>query len=164
MPLLQQRPELRGRIELDLAGVQSPADHDVASATTDVRMLGYVEHPHAVSLMRSADLLFLPMHDLPPGRRATIVPGKTYEYLAAGRPILAAVPDGDARDILVEAGNAFVCRPADYEAMTEIISNRMDAFAAAESPTPPDPDVVERYEYGRLAREMAEFFDAVLAG
>ncbi len=34
--------------------------------------------------MRSADLLFLPMQNLPPGVRATIVPGKTYEYLASG--------------------------------------------------------------------------------
>ena len=40
----------------------------------------------------------LPMQDLRAGVRATIVPGKTYEYLATGRPILAAVPDGDARD------------------------------------------------------------------
>ena len=61
--------------------------------------------------MRSADLLFLPMHDLPPGRRAGLVPYKTYEYLAAERPILAAVPDGDARDILSRVSHATLCRP-----------------------------------------------------
>ena len=52
--------------------------------------------------MRSADLLFLPMHDVPPGSRVGIVPGKTYEYLAWETPILAAVPDGDIAEILTE--------------------------------------------------------------
>ena len=59
------------------------------------------------------------MHDLRPGSRARIVPGKTYEYLAAGRPILAAVPDGDARDFLSQCGTALLCRPDDVEGMVQ---------------------------------------------
>ena len=158
--LLERRPELRGRIEIHLAGVQSAADRDVSSKYAEVKLLGYLEHPDAVSLIRSADLLFLPMHDLPPGHRATIVPGKTYEYLAAGRPILAAVPDGDARDILLEAGSAFVCRPADSARMCEILSSRVDAFMAGEPAPVPDHRVVDRYEYDRLASELRTFFEA----
>ena len=33
-----------------------------------VRHHGYLEHGESLALMRSADLLFLPMHDLPPGQ------------------------------------------------------------------------------------------------
>ena len=62
--------------------------------------------------MRSADLLFLPMHDLPPGARAGLIPYKTYEYLAAGRPILAAVPDGDVRDMLARSRTSRWYAPA----------------------------------------------------
>ena len=58
---------------------------------------GYLAHDESLALVRSADLLLLPMQDLPAGTRAGLVPGKTYEYLASGRPILAAVPEGDAR-------------------------------------------------------------------
>jgi hypothetical protein len=70
-------------------------------------MRSYVPPAESVALIRLADLLFLPMRDLPPGVRVTIVPGKTYEYLASRRPILAAVSDGDARDLL-ESGGAFL--------------------------------------------------------
>ena len=87
------------RIEVHLAGNLS-GDDQAAISTDVVRSRGYLSHAESIALMRSADLLFLPMHDLPVGRRARIVPGKTYEYLGAGRPILAAVPDGDARDLL----------------------------------------------------------------
>ena len=133
--LLDRRPELRGRIELHLAGVQSPADQDVSAGSVDVRWLGYLDHPDAVAdaLRRSP---VSPMHDLPPGHRATIVPGKTYEYLASGRPILAAVPDGDARDILAEAGSALLCRPTDEGEMAAILSRQLDAFLTGR-PHPP---------------------------
>ena len=83
-------PELASSIELHLAGVLTEADRRVAATSDLVRTHGFVTHGESVALMRGADLLFLPMQDLPHGVRATIVPGKTYEYLAAGRPILAA--------------------------------------------------------------------------
>ena len=59
------------------------------------------------------------MHELPPGRRASIVPYKTYEYLAARRPVLAAVPDGDVRDLLAPMAHVSLCRPSDSGAMAE---------------------------------------------
>ena len=78
---------------------------------------GYVPHDESVRLLRSADLLFLPMHNVAAGWRVGIIPGKTYEYIAARRPILAAVPPGDAHDLLRSAGNAAICDPADVVAM-----------------------------------------------
>jgi hypothetical protein len=101
------------------------------------------------------------MHDLPSGVRARIVPGKTYEYLAAERPILAAVPDGDARDLLAEAGNAFLCRPPDVGGMARIIAERVEGAARGAVPRP-RPEVLARYERRRLTGELAEVFDTVL--
>jgi glycosyltransferase involved in cell wall biosynthesis len=112
--------------------------------------------------MQSADLLFLPMQNLPPGIRATIVPGKTYEYLASGSPILAAVPDGDARDILDEAGHALFVRPDDVDGMAKSIRDQIEGWRAGSPPPRPDANVVERYEYGRLADSLAEVFRKVL--
>jgi glycosyltransferase involved in cell wall biosynthesis len=104
------------------------------------------------------------MQNLPAGVRATIVPGKTYEYLASGRPILAAVPEGDARDILASAGNAEICRPDDVEAMARAVERQLDrALSGAPSPKP-DPAVVARFEYRHLAGRLARVFEDVLAG
>ncbi len=99
--LAAEQPSLAGTLELHLAGALSESDRELA-ARSSVRVVvhGYVSHADAVALLRSADLLFLPMHTPPPGVRSASMPGKTYEYLASGRPILAAVPEGDARDLL----------------------------------------------------------------
>jgi glycosyltransferase involved in cell wall biosynthesis len=148
-------------VEVHLAGVLTATDRDYAQHPA-VRLRGYLPHAESVALIRSADLLFLPMHNLPRGERMSIVPGKTYEYLASGRPILAAVPDGDARDLLEEAGSARVCRPDDVDAMAEIVGAELERVRAGRPHRPPDDAVLERYERRRLTEQLAEVFDVVL--
>jgi glycosyltransferase involved in cell wall biosynthesis len=156
--LLARRPDLRGRVEVVLAGVLSAADLDVARRYDFVVTPGYVTHGEAVDLMRGADMLFLPMHEVEEGR-ATIVPGKTYEYLAARVPVLAAVPDGDVRDVLAAGGRTVFCRPRDVAAMTDAVERAADGAA----PEPEDELELERYAYPALAAELASLFDEVLA-
>jgi glycosyltransferase involved in cell wall biosynthesis len=159
--LIARQPSLRSTIEIDLAGVATPADRAASGDSNVVNMLGYIPHADVVRMMRTADLLFLPMHELPAGVRAGIVPGKTYEYLAAGPPILAAVPEGDARDILRQAGNARICGPSDVDAMERIIQREIERFERGGVAEPADERVVERFEYGSLAGELAAVFRAV---
>lgn len=123
--LAQEDPALAARIELHLVGALTPADRDVIAGNPRVRAHGQLPHAETIAMSRSADLLFVPMHDLPAGRRAGLVPCKTYEYLATGRPILAAVPDGDARDLLTRFERADVVRPADVAGMAAAIRGRM---------------------------------------
>jgi glycosyltransferase involved in cell wall biosynthesis len=158
--LRADEPELAARLEVHLAGVLTDVDL-LHARSPAVRLHGYLSHADTLELLRTADALFLPMQDLPPGTRATIVPGKTYEYLAAGRPILAAVPEGDARDILRDAGAAWLCRPADVDEMISILRVALVAHRAGERQPAPRPEVVERFEYRRLAGELAAVFDGV---
>lgn len=153
--LEQLDPDLAGRVEVHLAGAASPSAEPQSS---HVVHHGYLPHRAAVRLMRSADALFLPMHDLPRGVRSRTVPGKTYEYLAAGRPIVAALPDGDARDLLEGLPNVWLCRPRDIDA----IATALREIGRAGSVPPPAPEVLERFERRQLAVRLAALFDEVL--
>ena len=157
-------PELAAPVEIHLAGVLTDSDRVVAGESQLVHLHGYVTHAESIDLMRTADLLFLPMQNLPPGTRATIVPGKTYEYLASGTPILAAVPDGDARNILAAAGNASIARPDDVEGMAEALREHLRRFRDAKTAPSPNPEVVAGFEYSHLAGKLAEVFDSVVNG
>jgi glycosyltransferase involved in cell wall biosynthesis len=149
------------QIELHLAGSLTDEDREAARRPF-VRMHPYLSHRESIKLMRGADLLFLPMHDLPDGQRATIVPGKTYEYLASNRPLLAAVPDGDARDLLDQAGSALLCRPTDVPGMARILEEQVERKRAGRPALRPDPTVLEPYERHRLTVRLANLFDRVL--
>ena len=158
--LLERRPDLRDAIRLELVGPMSDADR--ASLPEYAVSRGYLAHAQTIELLRAADLLFLPMHDLAEGQRARIIPGKTYEYLAAKTPVLGAVPDGDARELLEAAGNADVCRPTDVDAMSAAIERRADNWRAGIEPPEPDPDLLPRFDRRRLTAELAGVFDLVL--
>jgi glycosyltransferase involved in cell wall biosynthesis len=161
--VLEETPALRGRVEVELAGALTAEDRAHATSTA-VRPLGYLPHRETVRLLRRADLLFLPMHDVSPPYRTRIVPGKTYEYLASRRPILAAVPPGDARDLLEASHNALICGPSDVAAMTRLI--RGEALRMLSEGRRPDRPAVgiERFERRALAHRLAELLDNVVDG
>jgi glycosyltransferase involved in cell wall biosynthesis len=157
---LELDPTLAGRVELHLAGDMTERDLAVIEGRPYVRAHGLLEHAETVAQMRAADLLFLPMHDLPRGTRAGLIPYKTYEYLAARRPILAAVPDGDVRDMLGPLPNATVVRPADVEAMADALRTRVAAAVAADGR---EPDVAppDEYECRESVAQIAAVLDEV---
>ena len=152
-------------VELHLAGRLSGADEAAieASGIADrVHVHGYLDHAASIALVRGADLLFLPMHDLPAGGRALIVPGKLYEYLASTRPILAAVPAGDARDLLTYAGTGRLCAPTDTQEMRTIVLRELVALGRAGGAAVPPPELLRRYERPRQAAELAGLLDGVV--
>ena len=157
----REHSELAERLEIHFAGVLSERDLAVARRSPATRILGFVSHDEALALMRTADLLFLPMHDLPEGERATVVPGKTYEYLASGRPILAPAPEGDARDLLRAAGTALLCRPTDVNGIAAAIVQAYELSRSGVPAHPPD-ELLQSYEYRGLAGRLASVFDQLL--
>jgi len=159
--LVEADPTLASEIELVLAGVLSSTDREAADDSNLVQFLGYRPHHETVSLMQTADLLFLPMQNLPVGRRVGIVPGKTYEYMASKTPILAAVPEGDVRDFLDAAGNAFICRPDDVSAMSNILLAQIERQRSGVAPPPQDRSAVDRFERRKLTEDLAKLFDLV---
>jgi len=161
----RHNPEIREHLELLFVGNASKEDRLLAenSIISDIiRFTGYQSHHETVKIVRTADLLFLPMYNLPPGERSTIVPGKTYEYMASGRPILAAVPDGDARDFLAECGTAFLCRPDDCDEMIRILSRVYDAWKEKKQITSVNTDVIFKFDRKNLTKALAEEFNKLL--
>ena len=157
--LIERDQSLRSRIEVLLAGTLSSSDLEIAEKSPAVRVLGHLPHQETIALMRSADLLFLPMYKLPVGKRAGIVPGKTYEYLAAQRPILAAVPEGDVREILGRAGSAHICEPDDVEGMAVAIEGQLRGWNARPARVP--RELLACFERRTLAAELATVLHGV---
>jgi glycosyltransferase involved in cell wall biosynthesis len=154
-------PTLAGHIELHLAGGLTPGDRAHAEGRRFVHDHGQLGHGDTIALMRSADLLFLPMHELAEGKRAGLIPYKTYEYLATGCPLLAAVPDGDVRDLLTQLDHASVCRPSDVAGMAAAIRQRATCPRERANHSG-DSAIVREFERPRLVARIAPVFDQVV--
>jgi glycosyltransferase involved in cell wall biosynthesis len=160
-----QRPAAVNDLEIVFAGKTLREDlalvHQSRIANS-IRLPGYVSHAQSLELIRTADLLFLPMHNLPPGKRSRTIQAKTYEYLASGRPILAAVPDGDAGDFLRQSGSAFVCRPDDVAGMILILDKAYAAWRQGQPLTFSNSEFVAQFEHRNLTQTLANGFRKVL--
>jgi glycosyltransferase involved in cell wall biosynthesis len=128
-----------------------------------VTSTGYVSHQTALGWLGRADVLFLPMHGQPPGTRSLTVPGKTYEYLAAGKPILACVPAGDARDLIEASGFGYCADPCDESAIARQLDLLYEHWHAGILPTRPPTAWIKRYERRAIAGRVAEFVERCAA-
>lgn len=120
-----------------------------------VRNIGYVPHKTSVAWLRRANALFLPLHGLKAGARSLIIPGKTYEYLASGSPILGTLPNGDARELVQRSGNGFVADPCDAEQISQRLIEMLDLWGAGRLARGP-AEWVAQYERRPLAAQLAK--------
>ena len=145
-------------------GRLSKADEQVisqSSVASCVSSPGYVDHVRSAEYVRSADLLFLPLHERQDGKRASIVPGKAYEYLASGNPVLGALPAGDARDYLKAAGNVFLAEPSDVDALVEGINHHFEQWKEGAISYSRDSGALEAFERRTLTVKLAGFLNEV---
>ena len=153
-------------VTLELIGARSPGllqFLDTTGCSDFVNARDYLDHDLAVSFIREADALFLPLGGLRSGDRSLIVPGKTYEYLVAGPPIIGALPEGDARDLVGRSSRSFLSDPCDPNGIAEAIENAMRWWSRnpAERTTEIEPFMRE-FERKHLARRMRDFLGAIV--
>jgi len=145
----QQDPAFRERFVLRFVG---PVDHSVVESATaaglgdHIERMGRVSHAEAMHQMQRARVLLLPINDTP--NSAGILPGKLYEYLSVGRPILAVGPStADVTRVLGDAHPVFPYAP-DPAHHTRI-------RALFDRTTPFTGQGIERFDRRELARSMA---------
>ncbi|MCD6404755.1 MAG: glycosyltransferase family 4 protein [Planctomycetes bacterium] len=126
---------------------------------------GYIPHRDAVGLVNSADVLLLPMFStLDPNERVAYASGKVFEYIAARKPVLALVQEGDAKDIVEASGLGVAVGPADVPAITEALESLYAGWESGKAAFAPDEAFLSRFTRESIARELSRTFDEVVAG
>jgi glycosyltransferase involved in cell wall biosynthesis len=121
-------------------------------------------HAQAIASQRNSEaLLLLIPHSA--GRGADVTSGKIYEYLAARRPILAAVPpQGAAAELVREAGAGLVVAPDDSEAISAALSELVERWRKGElADVVLPPKLVSGIDRKERMREIAELIERVAA-
>ena len=117
----------------------------------------YVPRREALALQRDSDALLLLIPEAG-GRGQGILSGKVFEYLAAERPILAAVPpEGAAAELIRDTGAGIVAAPDDVPALTRALAELHERWAAGTlDGTVLSPEDRERLGRGARVEELAE--------
>jgi len=157
--LVDAVPAFALTFSLTLLGTLDPgAQTEVAASGLGqrIRYRGQLDHASTIQAMRAADLLLL-VANTTPGAEAT-VPGKLFEYLAVGRPVLAiAPPDSSTADVLNQTGGGWLAPSGDPAAIACVLEKAFKANEDATSKTP-EPGHVAHFDRRVLTRDLARIF------
>ncbi len=154
--LAREQPDTAARLELAVAGPLTSTETELFGVDVSparITLLGSVPRERALALQREADALLLIAHPT----RSQLLNIKLFEYLAAGRPILALAAGTEAGRVVREIGGEAVAAddPRAIAAALELL--------ASEGLPPLDPDVAHRYAYPAPAEGMVAAVEAAIA-
>ncbi|MFV0443587.1 MAG: glycosyltransferase [Planctomycetaceae bacterium] len=163
--LAQTAPQLLEQLELVVAGRrtedQERALDQLQGLPCAVVRLPFVRHAEACQLMRSADALLLLNADYPETHR--IVNAKTFEYMAAQRPIFLIAPQGDLHDVVRDLPGAVLTTPSDPLVIADRLSLELERHRCGFELDHGAWDVA-RFERRRLSQQLAEKLDQLHHG
>jgi len=116
----------------------------------------YVPRRESLAFQRDSEALLLLMPEVP-GRGSGVVAAKVFEYLAAERPIIAAVPpDGATADFVREAGAGTVVAPDDADGIEAALRDLHARWTAGSlDGTPLAPELRTKLDRRTRAEEFA---------
>lgn len=125
-----------------------------------VLLLGVVKRSDALRAMRQSHALLLLVN-----HQKNSVPAKTYEYLGAGRSILAVTEEDSATADLVRRVGGAVVRPDNIDEMKRVlyawyVEYKRGSFKNAEVDVH-YKKVAQEYEWGYLGRRYAKLISAI---
>lgn len=155
--LVAEDDAIRDHVELIVAG---PLDRDQAQRLERFRLDGVVRHvghlprAEALALQRRADVLVLLT-----SRNSSNITGKVWEYLAAGRPILALADRNAAAEVVRETRTGIAVPPDDVDAiraaLRRVLAGDLEAAYA--------PRNIDAYTYPAPALAAAELIERAIA-
>lgn len=148
------------KARLYLIGVNTAADvAKVHRLGLDGKVVfaGYLPHREGLRFCKAADMLLLIMG---PTFETERVPGKLYEYIGAGRPVLAAVPEGEAARLVRSVyGKESVVDPADVRGIARRFVEEFEKRRKGITAAAPDPALISQFKRRRLTSRLAALLD-----
>jgi glycosyltransferase involved in cell wall biosynthesis len=153
------RPELASRTRLELVGVVAPETRRALETIRgiDVSVEPPVAWETAIERTLAADIAVV-INTPGTGGDVGQVPGKIYEVLALGRPILALMRRGSDAALLLErlGQGAGLASPDDPEAIAAAIERLL-----ADPPPPIPPEALAEFDRDRISARYAALLDEV---
>ncbi len=150
------RPDASRRLRLVLAGPLDPRLNELLEQAdgASVRYVGQLSRGAALARQRSAHALLL----VASPHRASATPGKLYEYLAAGKPIIALAGEGETAQIVQETRTGMTVAPDDVEGVVHALLAAVDGILGAAYA----PRGLDRYVYPAPAEAVVELVERAI--
>ena len=123
-----------------------------------IRVTHFKSHSKAIERMCMSSLLLLMLTH----KDTNVITAKLYEYLASGKPILALVPDGEAKTILEKSGVGLFADPYNPVSIRDTVIDVFKERERGELVVKPNWQFINQFERKNLAKKLSSLFDGLL--
>jgi len=125
-----------------------------------IKRHSYVSHKEIINYIMTANLLLLILGSK---RGSYTIPGKTFEYIASGRPILALVPKkSDVANLVLKTKTGVIVDPENVEEIKRAILYYYKKWEGDRLNVEPDWGEIYKYEAKVGAKKLSRIFEKVL--
>lgn len=142
-------------------GADVRAMFDATPLREAIEVVSYLPHSESVAQLLSADTLLLVVDETEGSPR--IVPGKVFEYIGSGRPILALAPTGAVNDILKETGTGISVPHGDIPGIKKAFIECYRIFQYGEADFfAPHPEAIKKYDRREITQRLALHLNSIV--
>ena len=162
--LFCEQPELRDRIQMVISGDgcrKAGGLVDEFGLADNVKLLGWLSYRDSLEMLKRAHASLIVLSRGVESKGW--IPSKLFQYLGAGNPLLAMVPGGDVKDIIVNTGSGVAVESDDVAGIKRAVGEMYDRYYLAEESYHPRWDAVEQYEAKQLTGRLANCLEIACA-
>ncbi|MBE0643079.1 MAG: hypothetical protein IH600_03280 [Bacteroidetes bacterium] len=150
------------RIRLQFIGrfgaeVREMFDHPVLKPSIVVRE--YMAHAASVRHLFQSDALLMVVDDFKGNEE--IVPGKVYEYIGSGKPVITLAPEGAVTKVIEDTASGRCARSADIDGIADIFLDFYRQWDDGTLGAGQKREAVHQYERREVARRLAGLLDEI---
>ncbi|TDI85992.1 MAG: glycosyltransferase [Caldithrix sp.] len=164
LELLQvEDPEITNKVRIRIVGRVGESvisDIQVSPVKDSFEIVGYLPHKESLEYLLSADLLLLIIDNARVSH--LIIPGKVYEYIGTGLPILALAPEGETAELIRSNDLGYVFDLKDVSSLRETLSKLITAKGNSQNLTMNNKAFQKKCERREHTRKLAEIFDEMV--
>lgn len=139
------------------AEVRAMFDHPVLRDSIEVH--DYMPHAASVRHLFQSEALLMVVDDFKGNEE--IVPGKVYEYMGSGKPIITLAPEGAVTEVIEQTRSGRCARSQDIDAIADIFLDFYTQWENDTLGTDQKREEIERYERREITRRLSELLDDV---
>lgn len=132
--------------------------YDSASFANSIERISYVAHHKSIEYLFQSDALLLIVDESKESEE--IVPGKVYEYIGTGKPLIAIAPNNSAiAKLMIETNGGLVAHQTELDKISDIFYKYYKAWEDNRMLIEPITEEVAKYERRNAAKKLAELLE-----
>jgi glycosyltransferase involved in cell wall biosynthesis len=126
-----------------------------------IEVAGYMAHTESIRQLLLSDALLLVVDECDESNE--VVPGKVYEYIGSGRPVIAVAPERSAiAELIAETRGGFVAHQSNTSGIADAFLRLYRAHESGSAALDPDREAIARYERRNVTGQLARLLDDVV--